>query len=405
MLSLLALPSASSSTTEQSTSAPVRGRQLASVLRQLPYKSRVARTRLGDGCRHVFLDVGSNHGLHVRYLMEGSRVFQGSPYLGWKIFDEYFGPDFVDDKSICAFAFEPHPANRPRLNNLAMRLRGQGRRFEVFHVAASDETGSILFKHRTDDNGFGASDFGASADPGKERNRTFFNVKVPTTDLADFIGREIVGRKIPPAPPEARMPAIVMKLDCEGAELVVLERMRSLCVLCELSMITLEYHPDRLYPEKGVENPNSYLAHPEVFDLLHNGTHGDYGYHTKDLQKVMQERRQHRKSLKIVTAPLKGEQACKASRGKTASITSGLSGHSNCHAGARTKGPQFMLKDDEQFNLTPDIPGAKWQGAAGVTGPNAPLSKIPAGAAETLRKNAMEVGYTPTPGDAEAEPA
>ena len=43
-----------------------------------PYGSRLEgrkRVKLGDGCRHVFLDVGANLAVHVRFLMEGKRVF------------------------------------------------------------------------------------------------------------------------------------------------------------------------------------------------------------------------------------------------------------------------------------------------------------------------------------------
>ena len=93
--------------------------------------------KLADGCRHVFLDVGSNRGVHVRMLMQ-PHLFPEAPFLRkWKFFDQYFGPSYATDATICSFGFEPNPAHAARLQKLGLQLRAMGRRAEWFSSAAS----------------------------------------------------------------------------------------------------------------------------------------------------------------------------------------------------------------------------------------------------------------------------
>ena len=59
--------------------------------------SALASARLLDGCRHVFLDVGSNRGVHVRFLYEPS-AYPLSKYVHrWRIFESHFGHRLVAD--------------------------------------------------------------------------------------------------------------------------------------------------------------------------------------------------------------------------------------------------------------------------------------------------------------------
>ena len=344
----------------------VNFRRLGKAERQFPVNSRLHEVRLGDGCRHVFLDVGSNAGLHLRFLMEGHSVFPRSRYLLRGHFQEYFGPSYASDPTICAFAFEPNPVHYVKLQHLSTRLRAKGRRVEVIHAAVSNQSGSITFYHRVTDKRLagGATGFGASPED-RRWDKAFMETArytkemLPTVDLAAFIATEIVGRRIPAVPVEhakgLRPPAIVMKLDCEGAELVVLERMLHLCVLCAINFINLEYHPTRLYPEDGVAQPNSYAAHRAVFDLIARGARDsvDRGHpplglgkehqHWKlsPLYKVMEERRLMRKSSP--GTPSDSEAAhCRTRCGQNSST-------------------RFSLFDDESYPLTPDLKGGSWE--------------------------------------------
>ena len=189
-------------------------------------KSRLGAVRLGDGCRHIFLDVGSNRGVHVRFLMEGAEVFPHSRYLMWGFFAEIFGPSFLADRTVCAFAFEPNDLHVRRLRHLSQRLRARGRRVEVIHAAASGEAGALTFFHRTDESSESNHSVGFGATPEVKQNRSLDHqtIRLPAVDLGLFIQSELMGRSIPPPPSEVpaadvRPPSIIMKLDPEGAEL------------------------------------------------------------------------------------------------------------------------------------------------------------------------------------------
>ena len=63
------------------------------------------------GCRHVFLDVGSNVGIQVRKLFE-PKLYPDAEVLPQ--FDQFFGryPDNRDE--VCAVGFEPNPKHTKR---------------------------------------------------------------------------------------------------------------------------------------------------------------------------------------------------------------------------------------------------------------------------------------------------
>jgi FkbM family methyltransferase len=307
------------------------GRKLSSAWRHHePVNSRVRRNRLADGCRHVFLDVGSNVGLHLRFLMEGKRVFPHSPYLAAGYFDEYFGPSFADDHTICAFAFEPNPKHESKLRHLTTRLRAGGRRVEVLHAAAYNQSANLIFYNREGDTS-GATGFGTSPEVtvgarNMSKNR-YTTVSLATIDLAGFIAS-----------------------DCEGAELLVLERMLDLCVLCELSFISFEYHPRRLYPEAGVAD--SYAAHREIFDLMHIGLPARvrFGIEThrvgNPLEKVMHERAGVAREEHRFPQAFPRAARCGAPR-------------DNPHR--KVPYPRWSLHDDETYPCAPGVSGGSWE--------------------------------------------
>ena len=97
--------------------------------------SLVRRPRMGDGCRHIFLDVGANRGVHIRTLIE-PKLFPEALYVKAGYWDEYFGGQYHNDSTVCAFAFEPNVAHAPRLSRLSQFYRAAGRRVEFLPSAA-----------------------------------------------------------------------------------------------------------------------------------------------------------------------------------------------------------------------------------------------------------------------------
>ena len=98
--------------------------------------------RQGDGCFHVFLDVGANIGVHGRFLFEPEKYPRA--HTAKSIFDSEFGSD-RDNRDICSFEFEPNPAHRPKLEAKSNAYRAMGWRYEYIQAAAGDFNGYIRF--------------------------------------------------------------------------------------------------------------------------------------------------------------------------------------------------------------------------------------------------------------------
>ena len=69
-------------------------------------QSRIRRRKLGDGCYHVFLDVGAKIVIHTRFLYEPHRYPDSMTSVA--AFAEKFGSQ-RDNRDYCVFAFEPNP--------------------------------------------------------------------------------------------------------------------------------------------------------------------------------------------------------------------------------------------------------------------------------------------------------
>ena len=205
--------------------------------------AELLRTKLADGCRHVFLDVGSNRGVHVRSLFEPA-LFPGSMFVNESLWTRYFGPGHASDPSVCAFGWEPNAEHAERLRRLGLYYRAGGRRVEWFHSAAMERPGLItMYNHRGDAS---ASDWRFG------RNRPSWHpVNVSAIDLAAWIRDEVVGRRLPPEPRGGGRtpPSVLMKLDVEGDELPLLERMLDLGVLCSVDLLTWEFHDYLMKPQ------------------------------------------------------------------------------------------------------------------------------------------------------------
>ena len=73
--------------------------------------------KLADGCRHVYVDLGSNRGVQLRKLFEGA-LYPNS--VVEPLFTRWFGPPDVRSRApdLCAFGFEPNEVFRQRLSKI-----------------------------------------------------------------------------------------------------------------------------------------------------------------------------------------------------------------------------------------------------------------------------------------------
>jgi len=185
-----------------------------------------------DGCRHVYLDVGTNIGVQIRKVFEPG-LYPGSPAL--PVLANNFP---VPRDAVCAHGFEPNPDHKQRLDMLEKRYAAVGLRVKVERAAASDEDGTIGFYLDRDDPG---REWGARITPlAFPKTR----VEVRQVDFAAWFRRFVLTRRIPAASVPKRAndsrPLLAMKLDIEGHEKAVLGPLLKLGLLCHIDLLVLE---------------------------------------------------------------------------------------------------------------------------------------------------------------------
>jgi FkbM family methyltransferase len=198
------------------------------------------RNKLGDGCYHVFLDVGSNIGIHGRFLYEPD-LYPDSTSSVAQFALEFGYPR--DNSLFCVFAFEPNPKFSKRHRDLERAYDAMGWRYKFIMAGASNADGNLTFfhSHLVDsemENGFSALTsktlYGTDA-----TSRTVRIVR-----LASWIRNEIEDRVIPAQySNEVSKPKVVMKLDIEGLEFKVIPDLLTTGVLCKnIDLMMGEFH-------------------------------------------------------------------------------------------------------------------------------------------------------------------
>lgn len=244
------------------------------------FGSHQPKARLGDGCYHVLLDVGSNIGMHARFLFEPDK-FPKSKSSVPKL-NEEFGLK-RDNRDFCVFSFgklfsavivhmlevllfisnalcclktEPNPYFKERHLELQRIYAAFGWRYHPIHAGVSNEDGHLTFYHSHMKGKPGENDFSALA------KKTLYGtdatpVEVPIIRLSKWIQDEIRDRQIPKEPHMQYPfgPKVLMKLDIEGLEYKVFPDLLTTGALCEtIDFMFGEFHWNgnyrTLYPMK-----------------------------------------------------------------------------------------------------------------------------------------------------------
>lgn len=196
--------------------------------------------RMGDGCYHIFLDVGANIGVHSRFLFEPFLYPNAKDAIN--LFNEQFG-NSRDNRDFCTFAFEPNPAHISKHQATVRAYNAQGWRHHALNVGVSDEDGTMTF-YRNDENGEN-SEWGFSVKKLGSPNKEVETVSVPVIRLAKWIETHIIKRSIPTATYGAYKdgPKVLMKMDIEGMENLVLPDLMFTGAMCSVDLIFGEFHP------------------------------------------------------------------------------------------------------------------------------------------------------------------
>lgn len=194
--------------------------------------------RLGDGCYHVFLDVGANVGVHGRFLLEPQK-YPKSP-KSVPLFKKEYG--LIDNRNICVFEFEPNAKHWSRLHEISAAYTKMGWRYHVVEAAVSDRNGSETFFHQGKEdekyNEWGFS--GANEIPTEDG----YSVEVLTIRLGEWIQTHIHERIVPEM--QDRPPILGMKMDIEGHEYRVLPDTIHTGAICDFDFVFGEFHPQFL---------------------------------------------------------------------------------------------------------------------------------------------------------------
>lgn len=191
---------------------------------------------LGSGCVKLLLDVGSNIGVHARFLFEPNLYKPRHPYDN--VLDSEFGVSRTQRREeICVLAFEPNPTHRKRHQQLATAYARQGWKYRAFYTAVGGRTMSsgsadnlVFFLN---DNGSN-NDWGFSIKNMKGGNITK-RVHVPVMDLSMFVFEHIAKAAVRPA-------KVLMKMDIEGSEFSVLPHMLTTGSFNHIDAMTVEFH-------------------------------------------------------------------------------------------------------------------------------------------------------------------
>ena len=140
---------------------------------------------LGDGCGHIYLDIGSNLGVQVRKLFEPLH-YPGAPAL--RLFDKLFGDVDARRANTCAFGFEALPAHMPRLRQIATCHTGRGWRTHFTYKAVSNVDNETVAFHGGGEGGSTLNLQDSKADKAASSEST---VHVPTLDLYHWLERHI----------------------------------------------------------------------------------------------------------------------------------------------------------------------------------------------------------------------
>lgn len=189
-----------------------------------------------EACKGLYLDVGTNVGTQIR------KLYQPESFPGAKSVEQFHSIFHgVSLSDVCTFGFEPNPEHKAWLEKVQDSLQCQGYNVKIFtETAVHTENGNMTF-YRDLKTPERYKEWAASL-TNWQNNSQDAEVTVQTIDLACFLHNLFVSHILP------RKIPVLMKLDVEGAEYGILEKMLSAGVMCGIQ-ITIEWHDRMAMPD------------------------------------------------------------------------------------------------------------------------------------------------------------
>jgi hypothetical protein len=213
-------------------------------------------------CKHVFVDVGANIGMHARFLFEPEK-YPKSPFS--RLFRRILGDD---RNQTCAIEIEPNPRHMKRHISLTRHYAQKGLTYVYLPNAVDGKLYRNLsfYLNPTVFQGNTHSDWSFGIKKRQEQNTSFKVESIPLYDVLDCMYARKTGK-------------MIVKMDIEGMEYSVVSSLMLHGVLCRLDFLSVEWHPrflpiplsdgDALVQTKTDGNMFGHFVHAAVKENRH----------------------------------------------------------------------------------------------------------------------------------------
>lgn len=175
------------------------------------------------GCTKIFIDVGANIGVNLRFLYEAHK-YPKTAFMG-SMMDQVLGKNRSD---VCYYGFEANPAHYKRLKQLKAHFHTKNVHIWNQPVATHDQ--HVTFYHANTTSDYANEEWGFSA-------AAWSKSRVPVRLKAIDFPKWFAGMNF-----DRTMMTILMKMDIEGSEYDVLAALLAQGSLCTLHTVTIEWH-------------------------------------------------------------------------------------------------------------------------------------------------------------------
>lgn len=203
-----------------------------------PVVTEISPWNMGDGFRHIYLDLGTNIGVQIRKLYEPELYPNAGVH---EFFDEWFEKVGDRKNTVCAYGFEPDPSHSQRLKEIEAVYRSRGFCVRIFTQTAigTRDTMVTLYQDKDIKHQRWSSSVVMSRNMDLS-SRSSYNVNsINASRLVESVSERCCWDDTFPT---RKKPAIVMKMDIEGAEYEVIPQLIKTGMICRIDLIFVEWH-------------------------------------------------------------------------------------------------------------------------------------------------------------------
>ena len=197
-------------------------------------------------CEKIFIDIGANIGVNMRFLYEANKY----PHTRFMIseMDRVLGKN---RDNVCYYGFEANPNHYNRLQNLSSYFKSRNMKIWNKPVGIHNKTKTFYHANKTSD--YNNKEWGFSE---TRWSSTAVPVQLQMIDFPNWFNININPSS-----------TIMMKIDIEGGEYELLTALMSQGSLCKIHTITMEWHSrfcNNIWCNFKKWLPNFFLVLPRV---------------------------------------------------------------------------------------------------------------------------------------------